>query len=523
MRKGRVSKPVGGKGENGGSSMPEPCSCNNGHEVAFVCRRCKIPICSKCRTAKHKHHESGRIREVAEELKTDIQKTASERCCKDKMDSILKRKKAIQAFKDESLRTESHEIDRIDEHFNTLYKHLDEIRKELVTAVSSAIRKDTEYLEREERSLDKIANSITKMCEDAEKLTAQSDMEIVKTGYAFFEDMKDAMETDVGPPAVDQAFSVSFEPGSVDQTLLMRMFGEVFEGEAIGGGVYTVQQKMTFNIASVPGLIRMFNVSGLGRISDLCHGVTNDDCWVGSGRSNQVKLVGVSGDERRVINLGVGGCRGMTRTDDGYMYMSCGDKCIYEVQPNLKVSKWRVMPFSPCCLTSDPRTNDLLVCDGGHRGGIFTITNSGVEKILPDVPFECAIDIAVNSVGDMCVCDSDQHRVLLFNSNQHHIGTYDTCSQNLGLRDKFRPISVVCDNETNFVIVDEANFMLHFIDRVGVLLFKFSTRQDCPTRPLSVSLSKAGLLWVGFDGGNVCVFNLLPVMPQEYGYAGFLP
>ncbi|KAL5015093.1 hypothetical protein ScPMuIL_009363 [Solemya velum] len=228
--------------------------------------------------------------------------------------------------------------------------------------------------------------------------------------------------------------------------------------------------------------------------------VGEDLAWVGGLGS--VSTVDTAGRVTRTVS-GVCGsenlCSRIVRGDDGEVYVgSFDDSKISRVSADGAVSTFSKLTFRPCGLTQ-LSSGRLLVCGG--KGGLYTVTGRGVQRVELGVDVKWAADVSVNSKGDVAVADSGGRKVCILDGQYKHVGTYSPTKS-----EPFRPYSLTSDGE-NFVICDWSNRTIDTIDRRGVCLSVYPTADDCREKPLRVDMLPSNCVWVKFVGGHVCVYD----------------
>ncbi|KAL5013607.1 hypothetical protein ScPMuIL_007877 [Solemya velum] len=224
-----------------------------------------------------------------------------------------------------------------------------------------------------------------------------------------------------------------------------------------------------------------------------------DLAWVG-GRGS-VRTVDTAGRITRTVS-GVceseSVCSRIVRGDDGEVYVgSYDDRKISRVSAAGAVSTFSKLTFSPRGLTQ-LSSGRLLVCGGRS---LYTVTGRGVQRVELGVDVEWAVDVSVNSKGDVAVADWDGRKVCILDGQYKHVGTYSPTKS-----EPFLPFSLTSDGE-NFVICDGNNRTIDTVDRRGVCLSVYPTADDCRERPWDVDMLPSNCVWVKFDGGHVCVYD----------------
>ncbi|KAL5020610.1 hypothetical protein ScPMuIL_002303 [Solemya velum] len=244
-----------------------------------------------------------------------------------------------------------------------------------------------------------------------------------------------------------------------------------------------------------------FSVAGDGSVwgGGLCV-VGEDLAWVGGWGS--VSTVDMAGRVTRTVS---GVCRSeswcgrIVRGDDGELYVgSYDDRKISRVSADGAVSTFSSLTFRPHGLTQ-LSSGRLLVCGG--EGGLYTVTGRGVQGVELGVDVKRAVDVSVNSKGDVAVADWDGGKVCILDGQYKHVGTYSPTKS-----EPFGPSSLTSDGE-NFVICDWKNSTIDTIDRRGVCLSVYPTTDDCRLAPRRVDMLPSNCVWVKFDGGHVCVYD----------------
>lgn len=222
MRKGRPSKKYAGTCDE----QEELCSCNT-NAVCFVCKQCQELVCTKCRAAYHRHHESDTISVVAGELRNEIQKYNSIQKKERKLDDIAECKRAVADMKKTAITEEQCQIDKIDEHVNELHRLIKDLRHNLVRKMNEVTRKETEELNKTDRKLDRLAASLNTICGNAKQTAnVQDDITVVKQGYSICEELNEAFETEI-TPINSRTDSIKYIPGTIDSGMIAEMVGEV--------------------------------------------------------------------------------------------------------------------------------------------------------------------------------------------------------------------------------------------------------------------------------------------------------
>ncbi|KAL5015042.1 hypothetical protein ScPMuIL_009312 [Solemya velum] len=228
--------------------------------------------------------------------------------------------------------------------------------------------------------------------------------------------------------------------------------------------------------------------------------VLGEDLACVGGRGS-VRTVDMTGRVTRTVRVcgSESWCGSIGRGDDGEVFVGrYGDRNISRVSADGAVSTFSSSTFSPDGLTQ-LSSGRLLVC-GGYEG-LYTVTGWGVQGVELGVNVECAVDVSVNSKGDVAVADRDGGKVYILDGQYKHVGTYSP--KKLG---PFRPESLTSDGE-NFVICDADSRTIHTIDRRGVCLSVYHTTDDCQEKPYRVDMLPSNCVWVLFAGGQVCVYN----------------
>ncbi|KAL5020697.1 hypothetical protein ScPMuIL_002220 [Solemya velum] len=150
--------------------------------------------------------------------------------------------------------------------------------------------------------------------------------------------------------------------------------------------------------------------------------------------------------------------------------------------------------------TADSLSSLVAVCwcvGGGpvHRHG------AGVQGVELGVDVEYALDMSVNSKGDVAVADYNGEKFCILDGQHKHVGTYSPTKSG-----PFSPHSLTSDGE-NFVICDLNNNTIDTIDRRGVCLSVYHTADDCRWAPFRVDMLPSNCVWVLFGGGHVCVYD----------------
>ncbi|KAL5013869.1 hypothetical protein ScPMuIL_008139 [Solemya velum] len=226
--------------------------------------------------------------------------------------------------------------------------------------------------------------------------------------------------------------------------------------------------------------------------------VGEDLAWVGGEGS--VSTVDTAGRVTRTVS-GVceSVCSYIVRGDDGEVYVGSYDDCkISRVSADGAVSTFSKLTFCPRGLTQ-LSSGRLLVC-GGYKG-LYTVTGRGVQRVELGVDVKCAMDVSVNSKGDVAVADWNGGKVCILDGQYKHVGTYSPTKS-----EPFRPSSLTSDGE-NFVICDWYNNTIDTIDRRGVCLSVYPTTGDCQEEPLRVDMLPSNCVWVRFNDGHVCVYD----------------
>ncbi|KAL5008016.1 hypothetical protein ScPMuIL_013597 [Solemya velum] len=243
-----------------------------------------------------------------------------------------------------------------------------------------------------------------------------------------------------------------------------------------------------------------FRVAGYGSVwgGGLC--VVGEDlaCVGGLG---SVRTIDTAGRVTRTVS-GVcrseSVCNSIVRGDDGEVYVgSSEDRKISRVSADGAVSTFSKLTFSPDGLTQ-LSSGRLLVCG---KGGLYTITGRGVQRVELGVDVKRARDVSVNSKGDVAVADCNGGKVCILDGQYKHVGTYSPTKSA-----PFCPYSLTSDGE-NFVICDRYNMTIDTIDRRGVCLSVYPTTDDCREWPCRVDMLPSNCVWVRFDGGHVCVYD----------------
>ncbi|KAL5017768.1 hypothetical protein ScPMuIL_005149 [Solemya velum] len=222
----------------------------------------------------------------------------------------------------------------------------------------------------------------------------------------------------------------------------------------------------------VSGLRLRTTFSVAGRVcvgGGLC--VAGEDlAWVG-GRGS-VRTIDTAGRVTGTVS-GVCGseswCGRIVRGDDGEVYVGSSDSKISRVSADGAVSTFSKLTFYPHGLTQ-LSSGRLLVCGGRS---LYTVTGRGVQGVELGVDVKDAMDVSVNSKGDVAVADFVGGKVCILDGQYKHVGTYSPTKSA-----PFRPSSLTSDGE-NFVICDCDNSTIDTIDRRGVCLSVYHTTGDC--------------------------------------------
>lgn len=197
--------------------------------VSVVCKQCQELLCMTCGSTLHRHHDTATIGVVAVELKAAIQVTASTEKKKALLESALEKQNIVAGFRKELFQVETSEIDRVEEHINSLMVALADTRKELFKNLSSIVKKERESLNKTERVLTKIVSSVTSLCDRADELLSSTDdVEVVRRGFVLSEELNEVFVVESAPsPMKGSGFDVSFSPGAIDHATLEQWCGEV--------------------------------------------------------------------------------------------------------------------------------------------------------------------------------------------------------------------------------------------------------------------------------------------------------
>ncbi|KAL5015115.1 hypothetical protein ScPMuIL_009385 [Solemya velum] len=225
-----------------------------------------------------------------------------------------------------------------------------------------------------------------------------------------------------------------------------------------------------------------------------------DLAWVGGQGS--VRTIDTAGRVTRTVS-GVCGsesrCDRIVRGDDGEVYVgSYLDGKISRVSADGAVSTFSKLTFRPDGL-AQLSSGRLLVCGGWE--GLYTVTGRGVQGVELGVDVKYAVDVSVNSKGDVAVADYYGGKVCILDGQYKHVGTYSPTKSG-----PFYPESLTSDGE-NFVICDCYNRTIDTIDRRGVCLSVYPTTDDCRSSPYRVDMLPSNCVWVRFGGGHVCVYD----------------
>ncbi|KAL5005932.1 hypothetical protein ScPMuIL_017090 [Solemya velum] len=537
MRKGRTPQSlVVSEGDNK-DGMFEPCLCKSGQTVTCVCRRCQKLICQSCKTAKHKYHDTGEIAVVARELKGEVQTKASARS---KDGTPTSQRQRIDDIIEELFMLEMNEIDKITDHLKSVHEEVDKIGKALTNRVNEVVMKETQYLRNIQMEMERNDKCLTSLCDEANELV--EDIDIVKKGYHLIASLNAALETELKLPSIpskETTLGAKFVPGEVIEGVLGTMCGvvcvepETVEGSTVGGETSRSNQvdpvcvepevdgstvggdtrsdqvdpSVQENMGAVggdalgliparkkkPKLLVTFNLSNTEGVYDLC--ALGELCWVRLQDTDDIRLVNMCGDIQETVH--VADCNELTASDNGTVYMSCG-KSVHVMSPDGTMSQpYKTLWGKTDGLALDPTTNNVLVCSGGN---VVSLKGRRLKRILDDGKIRNANDIAVNSKGDICVCDYDSEKVVLYDSGHNYVATY-----------KMDPAAVSCNNEGNFVVIDQVKKKLHVINRYGKNVLVYNIKKDCQENPwiCSVSVSPLGHMWVGFGEGQVCVYDMV--------------
>lgn len=226
---------------------------------------------------------------------------------------------------------------------------------------------------------------------------------------------------------------------------------------------------------------------------------TGDKAWVG-GRGS-ITAVDEAGDHTTRKKVGRGWCEGIARADDALFVTWCGGRKIYKLSSDGTVTQFSSLTFSPWGL-KHLHAGCLLVCGGD---GLYTVTEQKEERIPLDVNFKLAIDVEVNNNGDIAVADYHEGHVFIFDSKYKLVASYGGEEQSPS---PFRPRAVTTDG-MNFVVSDPDNHNIHVVDKDGACLTVYQTTRDCQESPFRIDMAPSKCLWVKFDGGTICVYDIV--------------
>lgn len=230
---------------------------------------------------------------------------------------------------------------------------------------------------------------------------------------------------------------------------------------------------------------------------------TEGTAWVGltSGVMSEIDRVGRLTRSLQVSYTGAW-CTSITTTDDGWL-VACSDGDINRVSRDGHVWTWATTTFKPWGITS-VSADQVLVC--GARDGLFIVTRQGEQRVDLGVEWSDIVDVATNKQGDVAVTDCHKGQVVIVDVNYKHLARYNGDQR---FTEKFSPEGISSDGNI-FIVCDPDNQKIHFIDRSGVCLFVYQTPGNFSQKePWRVSMMPGSCLWVMFDDGYFCVYDLM--------------
>jgi len=170
---------------------------------------------------------------------------------------------------------------------------------------------------------------------------------------------------------------------------------------------------------------------------------------------------------------------------------------------------------------------DILVCDkNNHRIQIFNSEGNFISKFGKNGngngQFQYPVGLAINSGGNIIVSDQKNHRIQIFDSDGDFILMFGTCGNRPG---QFNGPSGICvDKNDNIYVCDADNHRIQEFDSEGKIILMFGLEGDGNgqfVRPAGVTInSKGNIIVADSENDKIQIFDSKGTFISKFGSYG---
>ncbi|KAK3092789.1 hypothetical protein FSP39_007251 [Pinctada imbricata] len=494
---------------HGSWKLNEPCQKHKGNDLVTYCNECKTPCCLICTEEKHKTHDWTRLNTKyfdAESLLNALVDDLSKSSIPTIQNETSNLKQKIDSCNEDFSRVNSHLNIVEDELHKALAQSFDVMRKDLSEKQSKCISKINEKIENFESQIKEIeiliASTEQKIRaggldlieynpECPQILSCHSDVSTPVPYFVLNEGILNEIKSNLGKINYDdrkyKTLDVSVKQEG-DQKSSIQDVGKV--------GMPDLQIE---KISSFQADIKGRSIKPVG----------NDTAWLSWHSLDSIYLYDSSGNKIKSVTIqGSGGILGMAVQRSGDIIVSCRDDAVRHVSVDGKITTLiNTAPFIPqgVCLTD---TEEIVVCMSGQKdkNHVVLYTPDGKSKVreikargkdskqLLTSPYAVVINddqlVVVNHHCNVMSLDQQSSEVLW---------VYDGKQAKLDVQ--FTPLGICNDKFSNLLVTDQKNHCIHYLDRKGILIKVFMTKNFGLQNPWGIGVDnewiKGDRIWCG--------------------------
>ena len=475
------------------------CDRHREEEMDMYCKTCKRPTCTECLKTDHQGHDFDTISKLYRkirsrrldllkeiEMKVNPMRTKNRRHannvkCRNK--TLLKRN--IESA--EKQRTELHKAvdDIIDSHVTNLTK--------CSTKLGEEINKEVDFLEKDE-------SEVIKMLETFEKTTMVG-LDLIE----YYERLRTKVDTLQTLDISQYRSKQVFREGKLDRTSLNKMIGEVTE---ISTSINSVELISSFQHCD--SLVQTISP------------ISENEAWFTYINTNEINLLRCDGHHLKPVKNSASG-NSFIPHGSGILVCNRKQKNILKIDMSGKSTPWiDTSPLEAKCLAEALDGKILISLRDEYSGTRTKHSQRCVRMVTPSgdtlKSYEYGEDgrtpvltsplyVTQNGNSDVCVVNmyvvaQDEWRghVCVFYEDGGFKFKYS------GHSGEFFPYGLCCDSVCNIISVNQHDDTIHVVSSEGLFLKYLFTRDTYVPDPMSLALYR-GVLWVGFQGGEVHVYR----------------
>lgn len=466
------------------------CSDHELEILNLYCRTCDQLVCTDCVLQKHKLHDWCKVKDIADDKRADLYSN-TQKVLEKTLPKFEQTLQDVQQISRENQKKKKETLQKIEDQSTAILACVRRIEQKLKEAVEQSFQSCLEG-ERDIREDFRNLSGLSKECEMVSQKGSDTDAIMVNSKLEKYIRQVTDLHSD------SFKCDSSFEPGTIDNEEIEKMFGRVNVVSRPGRSNYVPQ--------IVVGERKLLSKTTLNEdITSICS--LGNQIWLHPRGSTENVVLDHEGNFATVKNFGVVVSHAFAKSLDGFLL--CVDhvgKAILKLSGEGKFSKVvNTAPMKPLsiCMT---REGQYLACledspSNGHaktsQSRVFRLSVSGrIVQSIGTRLFKSPKKVLENTNSDICVIDKPQDQSSL-------LSVVSSAGVSMFKYTALSPSDVCCDQYSNIILISHRRPDVQILDHKGALLQTvLAVDIDNTFSALCVTIDNDAI-WVAGTNGNV--------------------